>query len=403
MSKLTFEPANPNARLSLVVYADDLSARVHFWTQGRHYDLEILSWINKAPMKSTHSKADQKEWVIAHPEMLIRVGTVKPVPQLLRSLGYDPRAVLAEIGFDIKLFDDPDSLMPYSLRNRMLDQCAKATGFEHFGLLVGSQLSLSSFGLLGQLASSSPDVRTALENLANYFHFHARGATVSLQDYGETAVLGYHIMVGCGDSNRQISDGIISFMFTIMQELCGPRWKPSEIWAMHRQAEDLEPYRKFFDSPLCFDSDFNAVLFDSDWLKAPLPGYQQETYRELQDQLDLFTNRNPEDFPELVQTAMAAGLIGEAVSEDGIAAQFGLHPRAFRRRLVSCQTSYRELLDVTRFGIARQLLADSALATSDIALRLQYSNTRTFIRAFKRWSGETPASWRANLTTGVET
>ena len=52
------------------------------------------------------------------------------------------------------------------------------------------------------------------------------------------------------------------------------------------------------------------------------------------------------------------------------------------------------LADEIRFEIARQLLEDSAMEVSQIALFLSYSNASAFTRAFRRWSSTTPARWR---------
>ena len=52
-------------------------------------------------------------------------------------------------------------------------------------------------------------------------------------------------------------------------------------------------------------------------------------------------------------------------------------------------------MDESRFEIARQMLEDSAMEVSQLAALLDYSNASAFTRAFRRWSGTTPARWRA--------
>ena len=72
-----------------------------------------------------------------------------------------------------------------------------------------------------------------------------------------------------------------------------------------------------------------------------------------------------------------------------------MHPRTLNRRLQTYGVGYQELVDESRFDIARQMLQDSDLDIYQIALMLHYADARSFIRAFRRWSGDTPASWRA--------
>jgi transcriptional regulator GlxA family with amidase domain len=51
--------------------------------------------------------------------------------------------------------------------------------------------------------------------------------------------------------------------------------------------------------------------------------------------------------------------------------------------------------DDIRFEIAQQMLEDSAMEIIQIAVLLGYASASAFTRAFRRWSGTTPAHWRA--------
>jgi len=53
----------------------------------------------------------------AHLEAAVRIGTIMALPAALRSLGVNPIEVLAEAGFDLTLFDDPDNRISYTARN----------------------------------------------------------------------------------------------------------------------------------------------------------------------------------------------------------------------------------------------------------------------------------------------
>ncbi len=113
--------------------------------------------------------------------------------------------------------------------------------------------------------------------------------------------------------------------------------------------------------------------------------------KELESQL----KQNTDSLPALVRSILATDLLDTPVNEDYVAAHLDMHPRKLRRKLNESQTSYRELLDGVRFEVAKQLLTDSGLTINAIALSLQYTDARSFIRAFKRWSCETPAKWRS--------
>ena len=98
-----------------------------------------------------------------HDEGTVRIGGALAIPSVLVSLGADPAAVLAEAGVDLALFDDPDNVISYAARGRLLSHCAARTGCPHFGLLVGHHMQLNDMGLIGLLVRYSPDVGTALQ------------------------------------------------------------------------------------------------------------------------------------------------------------------------------------------------------------------------------------------------
>jgi hypothetical protein len=61
----------------------------------------------------------------------------------------------------------------------MIEHCANRAGCQHFGLLVGQQSSLDSFGMVGLMAKYSPNVGEALFRLVRFMHLHVRGAAIT--------------------------------------------------------------------------------------------------------------------------------------------------------------------------------------------------------------------------------
>jgi AraC-like DNA-binding protein len=64
------------------------------------------------------------------------------------------------------------------------------------------------------------------------------------------------------------------------------------------------------------------------------------------------------------------------------------------RRLAASGTNFRALVDECRYEIARQMLEGTDAGVGRIADMLDYADTSAFARAFRRWSGTTPAQWR---------
>jgi AraC-like DNA-binding protein len=65
-----------------------------------------------------------------------------------------------------------------------------------------------------------------------------------------------------------------------------------------------------------------------------------------------------------------------------------------QRRLGAEGTSFQRVKDQSRREAAECLLRDDTLTVSEIAARLGFSDASSFVRAFRKWTGRTPAQCR---------
>jgi AraC-like DNA-binding protein len=316
------------------------------------------------------------------------------IPELLRSFGVDPTEVLDEIGADPNLFDGPENRISFAARGRLLSRCVARTGCVHFGLLIGQRTDLEGFGLIGLLARCCPDVGTALRSFVRFYHLHARGAVVTLATEGDRAVLSYNVYQSKAESVDQMGDGAVAIMLNVLRSFCGADWKP--IWVMfgHRQPEDIEPYRKCFDAPLFFNAEQYALVFSARWLSHPLPAADPELRRVLHERIEDLQARHGHDLAEQVRGVLRTAVLAGQANADRIAALFSIHSRTLNRRLNALGTNFHQLVDECRYEVSRQLLAHSDLDVAQVAEALDYADASAFTRAFRRWSGTTPARWR---------
>jgi AraC-like DNA-binding protein len=328
-------------------------------------------------------------------EATLRVGGAMPITAVLRDRGIDPEEVLVEAGIAPKLFDDPDNLITYRARGRLMTVSVIRTGCPHFGLLVGQRMNLQALGLVGLLARNAPDVGSALRRIVTYLHLHARGAVMDLEVAPGLATLGYYAHQPNAEGTDQTGDAAVAMMLNVMRVLSGPGFTPIEARFAHRKPEDVQPFREFFKVPLRFDADHYALVFASDWLDSRVPGADAELQRLLQKQVDALEAQHGADFPEAVRSVLRSALLTGQASADQVAALFSMHSRTLGRRLEDSGTSFQELVDMVRFEIARQMLEDTSLNIGEIAEALGYTRASAFTRAFRRWSSATPAAWRA--------
>jgi AraC-like DNA-binding protein len=90
-------------------------------------------------------------------------------------------------------------------------------------------------------------------------------------------------------------------------------------------------------------------------------------------------------------------LRGGDSSLEGVAHELGTSARSLQRHLRDIGYSYQTLADEVRAATARLYLEQPDIAIAEIAYLLGFADQSTFNRAFKRWTGNTPARVRAGL------
>jgi AraC-like DNA-binding protein len=175
-----------------------------------------------------------------------------------------------------------------------------------------------------------------------------------------------------------------------------PRIRSATARFAHRKPEDTEPFRQFLRAPLRFDTEHYSLVFSAFWLNRPVAGADPDVDRLLQERVEALESIGGDDFPERVRALLRTVLFTGQASSKHVAALFSMHSRTLSRRLNASGISFRELLDQCRFEVTQRLLADSAMDVNGIAELLDYADASAFTRAFRRWSGTTPARWRAH-------
>ena len=77
-----------------------------------------------------------------------------------------------------------------------------------------------------------------------------------------------------------------------------------------------------------------------------------------------------------------------------MASWFNMTSRTLHRRLVSEETSYREILEDVKQTLAISYLTNTEMTIKEISYFLGYEDDRNFSRAFRRWQGMSPSQYR---------
>jgi AraC-like DNA-binding protein len=157
----------------------------------------------------------------------------------------------------------------------------------------------------------------------------------------------------------------------------------------------LERYEEVFGCRLRFDAPNYELIFPSAFLDARPKNRDARLGSVLEEHVTTLLEAVPAlDFVTMVRSALRARFTEGNASLDSVARSLHLSARTLRRRLGDHKTSFREQLDELRADLGRARVADAAHPLKAIAAELGFSDQSTFQRAFKRWTGLTPAQYR---------
>jgi AraC-like DNA-binding protein len=322
---------------------------------------------------------------------------LKAAPRLLREAGVDPVAVARRIGFDLRRLNDPESTISFPSAGRFLAECARATHCPHFGLMVGTEEGFAALCVVGHLVRHSRDVRATLRNLTGHLHHQEVGGVSTLVVEHGVGVLEYALHQRGLEGTDQIIDTGLGIGVSILKIMCGPDWKPIEIQLTRAVPQETAPYRRLFGSPVRFGADRNALLFHERWLEHRLRGADPNLRKILEATIAEMEARRSAEFPDRVRALIRTQLLSDGCTSEETARRMAMTRRTLHRRLVGDAFTFEQLLDETRFDLARQLLRNSRASMVDIAAALDYANASAFTRAFRRWAGVAPSAWRLDM------
>jgi len=193
---------------------------------------------------------------------------------------------------------------------------------------------------------------------------------------------------------RFASEMLVTGIFRMVRSFA-PHARPERVCFEHSAPEYHAEYARVFENTECFYQRFTGIAFDRALMDAVSPHKDTEVHEALRAIAERRILRLTERAPFALRVRERLVQLGPARADmNAVARSLGLCARSLRRRLVAEGKSYNELVNEALAIVAKRLLRDDRLTIQEAAYEMGFADSSTFHRAFKRWTGMTPNSFR---------
>jgi len=329
-------------------------------------------------------------------QTLTRSASLTDYEHVARSVGLDPLRMLQMIKLPVKVLDDPNLMISANSVVWLLEESARLSGQEAFGLLLAEKRSLANLGMLALAMREEPTLRAALESLVRYMRLHNAGLQLRLEAQGEVVLVHMGVNLQRQGVCRQAIEQATGVVLRLLRVLSADAFKPAGICFTHERPASLEVHRRVLGRGIEFSQEFNAIVCRSRDLDMPIsaadPALSREVKRLLEMQLASLSDDPVQRVRQIVKMLLPGGLC----SVERIAQHLGAHRRTLNRHLAAEGESVSTIINAARAELAEEYLSNSKRKLYEVADLLGFSSAGDFSRWFRGRFGKTPSDWAAH-------
>jgi len=305
--------------------------------------------------------------------------------------------VLDELGLSLAKIAGPEVRVPASANDAVWEAAVRATRDADLGLHFAERVDLDAFHLVGHLATMAGTFGDAIERIVAYSRLlHDAGRTEMERDES-----GARIYPGCRGlpftPPRHVAEFSAASLVLLGRLVTGQHWTPTRVAFEHAAPRRITEHVRVFGITPEFSAPETVVVVPRSVLHLPvrtggstIGAYLEAYARELLDRLPAHDASARAQVQRTLSVAVAHGV----PDIDVVAARLGTTSRTLQRRLREEGTTFAELADAVRRASAERYLADGRIPLAEVAFLLGFRDPSNFHKAFRRWTGSTPASYR---------
>lgn len=292
-----------------------------------------------------------------------------------------PKALLQEVE------DQPR--LPLATLDGLWDSYCAASHDPLAGLRLGLALQPGHLDCAGMLLASCETLGEALQQLAEVAPIIGEGGDFSIDEWPGHAAVRYQPHMAVRRAERV--EAALAGLLRLILWASGDRFRPNAMRFEHRPLAPTAQYRALLGIETCFDAGVNALVFGADQLDLPFIQANSTLHRHLRH----LTDRMLADLAHASLSAEVQRIVraNPRWGKERVAERLHLSGRHLNRRLAEEGTSFKLLRDASLHAVAAERLR-GPMRVRDIAEDLGFSDEGAFTRAFRRWTGLTPAGFR---------
>lgn len=330
--------------------------------------------------------------------MFVHSSRIQNQFKYLEKQGVDITPLYKQTGISKDCRFEPDLTFDLEQYKTVLDFALRQTNNPDYGLEFGNQPLLG--GTLGMLGASCSNLKEAFIQGAIFYKTQGDFAELFFIDDDAYPKIVYSPIQSWVLESPQTArlevDVMFSFLNTIVRVNSNETLKPRKLNFSYKKPDNIEKYVEVFGQNPTFETENNEMIFDNATLMVPMKAFNPETFQLLNQYLEsrLVQLSSSEKVTDKVKKILHSSFKYEFPDIESVADKLQITARTLQRKLSVEQTTFKEILQETRFGIAKQLLKQNQLTVSEISYMLGYSDIGNFSRSFKKYVGESPIEFK---------
>ncbi|MFT4519690.1 MAG: AraC-like DNA-binding protein [Halioglobus sp.] len=353
-------------------------------------------------------------------ELTVRAGQFQRLLDYIEQIGLDSVAVAARVNIvPQRLLNlDSEQLLPAIQYARLHQQSVVEMQKLGHPIPWGAGLGSEAFELMCRTIITARTLGEALKLAARFdtLLYPLIGYKVGLLDEGDSpsVKLSYRINVEEGESALAPAHWDRSGYQATVARASGLKvWNSFCGWLTGRSLELEEvkvaaPYlneayhdslSRVFHCPIHFDADENTLEFPRESLQRRLVHTRESLAEFLESSVYhlIAVDKEIASTSTAIKSLVTIDLPRGLPSFSAVAESLHMSESSLRRRLQKENTSYQALKDEIRCEVAIDRLLNQNAKVAEIAEYLGFTETSSFVRSFKGWTGQTPKSYRERI------